>query len=270
MLFSFGFAYFGRRGHDEASTVNSVAVARLLPGGVLDVTSWSNVFVINGADYEIVLGGTGRLYATAQTFEPVNGVIQNGGRGRFRVDIPPYSSQPFVHRMKLKGDDRDVKVQEFVAHQKLTRLTLIVGKDFPSPASGDVVSVLYRDQIYSMNWTARRLDLAASPPQPLSEFMALVQWNDLSPYMVRRGNVPVTNAETVPGAQLDKMRGPLMAWSLDLRRHSEIPAYRLPDDRVRLFVWAELPESLKVESARIGRQQGRVLYVVDLPKPVKP
>ncbi len=61
VLFSLGFAYFGRRGHDEANSVNSVAVARQLPGGALDVTSWSNVFVINGADYAIVHGGTGRL-----------------------------------------------------------------------------------------------------------------------------------------------------------------------------------------------------------------
>ena len=108
VLFSLGFAYFGRRGHDEANSVNSVAVARQLPGGALDVTSWSNVFVINGADYAIVHGGTGRLYSTAQSFEAVNGVIRNGGRGRFDVDIPPYSSQPFLHRMKLKSDRVDV------------------------------------------------------------------------------------------------------------------------------------------------------------------
>ena len=104
VLFSFGFAWFGRRGHNEANAVNTIAVARPLPGGAWDVSSWTNVFVINGADYELVHGGSGRLYSTAQTFEAVNGVIRNGAHGRFDVDIPPYSSQAFVGRMKIAND----------------------------------------------------------------------------------------------------------------------------------------------------------------------
>ena len=124
VLFSLGFAYFGRRGHREASAVNSLAVARQLPGGAWDVTSWSNVFVINGTDYEIVHGGSQRLYSTAQTFEAVNGVIRNGNPGRFDVDIPPFSSQPFVGRLKVNGDRKLLNVLEFSAEPTLKKLEI--------------------------------------------------------------------------------------------------------------------------------------------------
>jgi hypothetical protein len=61
-----------------------------------------------------------------------------------------------------------------------------------------------------------------------------------------------------------------MAWSLDLRKKSDIPKFRLPDDRVRLFVWSELPDNLKIQNKLMGTQQGRLLSVLDVPKPVKP
>ena len=127
VLFSFGFAWFGRRGHNESNAVNTIAIARPLAGGAWDVSSWTNVFVINGADYQLVHGGSGRLYSTAQTFEAVNGVIRNGARGRFDVDIPPYSSQAFVSRMKVANDPLGVKLQEIAGDKQVTKLVLVDG-----------------------------------------------------------------------------------------------------------------------------------------------
>jgi hypothetical protein len=268
LLFSVGFAYFGRRGHKEATTVNSVSVARELPAGAWDVTSWSNMFVVNGADYAIVHGGTERLYSTAQAFEAVNGVISNGVAGRFDVDIPPFSSQTFVHRMKLKGQPFEIKVQQYPAGTKLSNLVLTVGEGFSHPTTTDSIFVLYRNQICPMRWSKGRLTLAGTA-ELLSQFLASIRWNDFSPYAMRFTNVPVANQMNSGPPQFDVLMSPLIAWSLGLRRQSDIGTFVLPDDRLRIFLWSELPESLKIEGPGMGKQQGRVLYVVDVQKPVK-
>jgi hypothetical protein len=268
VMFSLGFAYFGRRGHNEANVVNTVAVARQLPGGALDVTSWSNVFVINGGDYDIVHGGAERLYSTAQAFEAVNGVIHNGAAGQFAVDIPPYSSQPFVSRVKLKADDAEIAAKEFAGGAKLTKLVLTTGKNFPKPEHPEAAYVLYRDKFYVMSFSDGRLRLI-SQGQSLPEFFGSINWNDFSPYAMRFGNVRGRNPQNEPPLLFDFLMRPLIAWSLNLNRQSEIPTFRLPDDSIRLFVWSELPDSLKMAGSQLKTQKGRMLYVFDILKPGK-
>ncbi len=268
VLFSFGFAYFGRRGHNEANVVNTVAVARQLPGGALDVTSWSNVFVINGGDYDIAHGGTERLYSTAQAFEPVNGVIHNGAIGQFAVDIPPYSSQPFLSRVKLKADGMEIAAQEFSGGARLTKLILTTGKNFPKPEYPKAAYVLYRDRFYFVSFSDGRMRLIAQS-QSLPEFFGSINWNDFSPYAMRFGNVRGRSPQTEAPLLYDFLIRPLIAWSLHLHRQSEIPTFRLPDDRIRLFVWSELPDSLKMAGSQLKTQRGRMLYVFDILKPGK-
>jgi hypothetical protein len=271
VLFSVGFAYFGRRGHKEASAVNTLAVARQLPGGAWDVTSWSNVFVINGADYEIVHSGSGRLYSTAQTFEAVNGTIRNGSSGRFDVDIPPFSSQPFLARMKVNGDRNLLKVREFSAMGKaLTKLVLEPTNNFPRPADPAIVYVLSGDRLQPMEWSNGQLELSGSASEPLTEFFASIPWESLSPFAIRNARLVGRAPQDEGPPPFEDLLRPLMAWSLDLRKHGDIPTYRLPDDRLRLFVWSQLPDNLKVEDKLMGSQQGRVLFLIDVLKPVKP
>jgi hypothetical protein len=270
VLFSLGFAYFGRRGHNEANAVNSLAVARQLPGGAWDITSWSNVFVINGADYEIVHGGAERLYSTAQTFEAVNGTIRNGSPGRFDVDIPPFSSQPFVERLKVNGDRKLLKVLEFSAEPTLKKLDLEPTSNFPRPAHDDLVYVLFGDRFQRMTSSKGRLTLADTVSGPMTEFFAGVEWNNLSPFSIRNGGFARTQQQDRGPPPFDDLMRPLIAWSLDLRQQSDLRTFRLPADRARLFVWSELPENLKIQNKLMGSQQGRVLYVIDVPRAVKP
>lgn len=269
VLFSFGFAYFGRRGHKEANAVNTVAVARQLAGGASDITSWSNVFVINGADYDIVHGGSGRLYSTAQTFEAVNGFILNGAVGRFDVDIPPFSSQPFTSRMKLRQEPAEFKIQEFAGTPKLTKLVLAPGANFPQPAGADSAWIVCRDQIAPMTWSKGRLELTGAG-RALSQFLESVQWTNFSPYAMRFNNFRGGNPQESAPFPFEPLMRPLVAWSLHLRRQSDIPEFHLADDRLCLLVWADLPDRLKVQGPRFTNQKGRVLYVYDIPKPVKP
>jgi hypothetical protein len=270
VLFSVGFAYFGRRGHREASAVNSLAVARQLPGGAWDITSWSNVFVINGADYEIVHGGSERLYSTAQTFEAVNGTIRNGSPGRFDVDIPPFSSQPFVGRLKVNGDRKLLNVLEFSGEPALKKLVLEPTSSFPRPAGDEFVYVLFGDRFQRMSWSGGRLTLSDSAPGSMTEFFSTVEWGDLSPFAIRGGRFGRVDQQDQGPPPFDKLMRPFIAWSLDLRKQGDLHTTHLPTDHARLFVWSELPDTLKIENKMMPSQQGRVLYVIDVPRPVKP
>ncbi len=270
VLFSVGFAYFGRRGHREASAVNSLAVARQLPGGAWDITSWSNVFVINGADYEIVHGGSERLYSTAQTFEAVNGTIRNGSPGRFDVDIPPFSSQPFVGRLKVNGDRKLLNVLEYSAGPTLKKLVLEPTSSFPRPVDGEFVYVLFGDRFQRMSWSGGRLTLSDSAPGSMTEFFASVEWANLSPFTIRNGRFGRMDQQDQGPPPFDNLMRPLIAWSLNLRKKGDLRTMRLAADSARLFVWSELADNLKIENKAMRSQQGRVLYVIDVPRPVKP
>src|SRR5207248_2104431 len=77
-LFSLVFLFVGRRGYNEVTIVHSVAVARQQPGGsTLDVSQWSNAFVVEGGDYHLEHAGTSRVYSSCQDQERVNGEIRN-------------------------------------------------------------------------------------------------------------------------------------------------------------------------------------------------
>src|SRR3954471_16246164 len=58
--FSGLFAFIGRRGYDETTTIHTVAIATPLADGSLDVTGWTNAFVTSGANYAITNDGTGK------------------------------------------------------------------------------------------------------------------------------------------------------------------------------------------------------------------
>ena len=66
------------------------------------------------------------------------------------------------------------------------------------------------------------------------------------------------------------MGGQARAALENLKRGLEAVGATFADDRMRLFVWSELPNNLKVANPSMSRQQGRVLAVIDVPKPVKP
>ena len=57
LVFSLAFLLVGRRGYNESTVVHSVAVARQSQAGTLDVTQWSNAFVIHSGDYILCARG---------------------------------------------------------------------------------------------------------------------------------------------------------------------------------------------------------------------
>jgi hypothetical protein len=256
VVFSLAFGIVGQRGYGEATTVNSVAIVQPLPDGHLDVSQWSNAFVTSGAMYDIRHQGTGAIYSTCQETEAVHGQIHNGGEALFRVDIPPFSSREFAHRIRVKGTLPSVRVEAFVPNEGgLTELTLAVAPSFPE---ADELYVLYRDRFYSLTRRGERIALRTNAGT-VPAFLRIDQNAGFSsPFRY------MADERKLETRYLDLFI-PLVTRSLNVRSLSDAQALQWPADRLRLMYYADLLPELYVQNPRFTNQRGKALYCIDIP-----
>ena len=60
---------------------------------------------------------------------------------------------------------------------------------------------------------------------------------------------------------------PLLVRSFGLRRRDDVEAFRLPSDRLRLYLYCPMGEEFFAQVGGLVRQNGYVLYIVELPVP---
>jgi hypothetical protein len=289
LLFSLAFLTVGRRGYNEATVMHSVAVARQSAGGMLDVTQWSNAFVVRGGDYSFTHEGTGRIYSSCQEFEMVRGEIRNGPDAHFLADMPPWSSRAFSHRAVVPAPPIEVAVEEwqtiqdqspqattprtatsapvFRDERALLRLTLRKGRNFPQDDCD--LYVLYGRKLYRLKETGDRLELAGETG-PLSSLLRVSEYDEfrslVDPYFIPRQPF-LQRREPTQTDVFEAMFYPLLARSLDLADRHEVEDFRLRHDRARLLIYAPLPPELFAKDARFEKQIGYVLYCLDLFEP---
>jgi len=279
LLFSLAFFYIGRRGYGERTMVNSVAIARSLPDGRLDVTQWSDAFVVDGGDYGFTHRGSGRVYSTCQDEEPVRGEATSGAEARLLADMPPYSSRTFGHRVVLQApgvpatieslqfkmertpqptDLRDLSAAAVpsLPEPVLTELTIAKGPGFPE--AYHQMYVVYGRNIYSIGEEQGRLEMR-SEIGSLPMFLQLNDKNTFDPYFN-----PWLEKDGTPQELFEGLAKPLVARALDIGNSRDARNFKMPDDRVRLIVYAPMPEEFFVSDPRFGTQRGYVLYVYDL------
>ena len=266
IVFSLGFSFVGRRGYGEATVVHSVAVAQHLSGDHFDVTGWSNIFVTGGDDYVIDQAGWGALYSACQHLEAVNGVIKNGPGGRFVVDIPPYSSRPYSHRIKATAPAWKFAVEEFEGGAVLQKFAATADRPLDGIEAISPVYGLYRDRIYRFEIKGNRLELSNGSGLPVASYVGTIDSNafgQLSYYYT-------AFAEEQPAeVRFGNMHKPLVLQSLSLNSRAAAATYSLPEDRVRLFLFAPMPPSFHIRDPRFNRQIGQVLYAIDVFQPEK-
>lgn len=290
LFFSLVFLLVGRRGYDEVTIVHSVAIARQQPAGTtLDVTQWSNAFVVEGGDYTLDHPGTSRIYSTCQDQERVNREIRNGADAHLLADMPPFSSRPFAHRAVVGARPIDVEVEEWGTAvdqtpatttvrdlrraiddrpaRVLTNLKLKKGKSFPAPPA-DLYAVCGR-RLFRLKDTGTHVVLN-DDAGTLGTLLHADQFSEFAT-MFRRQAVqqPFQSQWRDPKPQdiFEDMFYPLLARCLELDDQKEVNEFVLPEDRVRLLVYAPLPENLFVTSPKFRRQDGYVLYSLDLFEP---
>jgi hypothetical protein len=259
---SFGFVFYsvGRRGYGETTSVNSVAIARPLSGDAYDVLQWSNVFVTDGNAYKMSYGGGGHLYSTCQQFEQVNGVIDNGLDGYFMVDIPRFSSRNFAHHGYVSQPHIVAEIVTFgVDGGELKELGLKIDDSFPSQQL--TVQILYKDKIYRLSRKESELQLIGSG-RPIAEYLQTTDefsaWSNANNPWYRDEKL------TDPRTLYDSLLPPLVARALEIEDPPEAAKYSLPEDRLRLLLYAPATTPFFIDSELLSRQAGYVLYVTDI------
>ncbi len=262
VLFSILFSIVGQRGYGEATAVHSVAIAKSLPGGALDVASWNNVFVTGGDKYLIKHNGQGALYSTCSETEAVNGLINNGLDGSFAVDIPPFSNREFAMRIKFPSGSPTVKVDDIKIDSG--RLAdLVVSVEGLTAQDTQFVNALYGDRFYGMHWQDGKLKMSsdAGDAPSMLKLQSMQNWSNYNNYGYRYGGQAVQTVQE----RFNLMFAPLLSRSLNVMRESEARQVRLSGDLVRIYLYAKMPPELAVQNKRLGGQHGHVLYSIDVP-----
>lgn len=257
--FTFLFNLAGRRGQGETSAIHSLSYAREIAGGTYDVVQWINVFTAHGAYYTITHPAADNLYSTSEDYEAVNGVIENGKDGRFRLDLPMFSQRSFMHAAEMKGPDAPVKITSWQGGETLKHLVLGVDRDFAK----QILSgwILQGDQIYPAVITKDGLECNGSDAQPVRSFTAL---SGSEQFAINNGYQPQEQGanDMIPYQYLVK---PLIAWSLETVDLTQSKALaRQAGGHVQLFVFAHSPASFGVAGSDLGHETGCVLYHFDL------
>jgi len=248
-LFALAFLIAGKRGAGEQQITHSVSIARALGDRRFDVTQWLSAFAVEGDTYKLTHPAASNVYSASSDMESVNGRIFNGREGHFLVDLPLYSSRPFLHRAVMTGPDTSVEVERW----NKDGITFRTGKDFPAAT-----------EVWA-KWEGlfRRMKLQdgtlVRDPSDGWETEA----NVFEAQHLMAGNGMQFGEQTLDTKKLVR---PLIARALggvEGMQHYA-PSRPLPKDQLQLFIYAPMPASFGVQSKGFGRENGWVLYVQDV------
>ena len=263
-LFSLLFSYVGQRGYGEATAVHTVAIAKPLPDGQMDVASWSNIFVTGGADYDLRHNNaSGSLYSTCNEHEQVKGVINNGAEAFFKVDIPPFSNRELASRTRIQYDGPKLHITELKLQDgKLAELELVVYG--LKRADVERQYALIGNTFYMLVWRDDKLVLANETGN-VQGMLQVQQKVQQYPYGYRGGYGYGYETQTSTPERYSQMFDLLLSRSLSVSRDKEAEQLRVPPNLIRVFLYAKMPREFAIQEKRLGNQEGRVLYSITLP-----
>lgn len=266
-LFSILFWSVGKRGYGETTTINSLVIATPLEGDQYDLKCWVNAFVTSGSEYEFSSTGNGIIFTTAQEAEKVRGAIYNGLDGIFFSDIPPFSSRRFMYRIKAPYKDQNINVIDYEIDENSQLTSLLIEARSALPDNISKTQVIYDRKIYDL----RQSEEDGRTYWVLSNSrIALTDWNTkLTPDSVYARRYGYRNEEMDTTRLYNNLYENMVMNHLNLHRPSEINQYQGERARIKLFLYAEIPEELKIKTNVQGVQQGRILFAYDLPLPEK-
>ena len=264
-VFSTVFWRIGKRGYGETTAINSVIIAHPLKDDQCDVTCWNNAFVTDGAKYQFSSSGDGIIFTTAQEAEKVKGAIFNGVEGRFYSDIPPFSSRSFMYRIKAPFKNQNIKVLEYKigANSILESLKLELSPAFPKNPLN--LHVLYGRTLYHLSQTQENDRTCWTLHKARTPLTAWQSTMESDSNFARRAVYLEEEKESHEIYELLYRR--LVLKELNLIRPGQLRNYQSDKARVKVFLYTALPEELKLKTNVQGAQQGRALFVYDLPLP---
>lgn len=262
LVFTLLFTFVGRRGYGEQANLRSVALAHSLGDGTYDVTQWGNAFVTRSGQYEIRHEAPNNIYASGQEDGGVAGVIQSGPGGVFGVEIPLFSSMPFVHRARIPGPRLDTALVALDQTKTQGQLRLSLNPDIAREA---VHVYAYRAGVYYT--LARKKDeFVSSSAQVFDEFLPeneRQRWMYGQSFGGRRDKKEKDFDPTEDYSVLSRIMcaRAVDEFALMLYGHQGLSPGK---DRVRVCVFAEGGANLHASGDDFGLQETYVLYVEDV------
>ena len=267
--FAWLLSFLGRRGHGEATAIHSLTYAHHLGGNDYDCTQWVNAFVTRGARYPITHAAPYdahyNLYSTCLDVEAVSGTIRNGKDGAFAVNIPLFSSRPFLHRAKLRGPAIRLRVVAWQGSAQLQRLVLAPGPDFPKDVQE--MWVRHRGVFYPLARRQHLLEARVRSGESADQFLGenahelfgTTPWGAPWPADDEDDEEPVER-------RFARLYRPLIAHAVGGAGRLDPTIVHPPGraDHVQVFLYARAPESFRIQGGRFGKRIAFVLYHVDL------
>jgi|GEM_PF-1683034 len=262
-LFCLIFLIIGHYSANRISQISSLIIADVLPDNEIDITEWSSLGIASGGDFQISHAGDSHIYSTCQQFTKVNGVVTSGSDGKLQVDIPTNSSRSFFHRGKIPKTTFRVNVKSFLANEmRLETLSLEIDKKFPNQV--DQIHFLFGARLYELNKVDNRLEFRGTSRNVSSLLNAnpLLDQYYLPPTSVFPFPRPRDQNYILP---LNHLFPVLLQRALHLSSLDESRHFHLLENRGKLFVLSNMPDSLFPETPNITRKQGIVLYCLEVP-----
>ena len=259
LIASVCFYAVGRRSGDESMVIRSLSIANEMPDGQMDLTSWSEAAVTIGGYFSFQHSGEGTLFSTASSTERVNAEIVNSVNAQLDVDIPPYSSRTFIYQTQVDQKPLDIRLDGLLAEAgRLQALNLTTGDNFPDDVAQ--VVVLYNKSFYRMVEEKTGGYRLVRSIGTLSSMAYTVATDRFGIYFD-----PEFDKYKEADKALRSAFRPLICRQLGLQSVSDDEATPLPQDRVRVFVYAKMPQEFLPQSDDFDHKLGYVLYVKNIP-----
>lgn len=262
LVFSMLFLMIGRRGYGETTNLQTLGVARAEDDTHWSVFEWNALFVTSGDNYSAAAENQQAVLATGDTVDRSDAQIVSGNNAQIAMRIPPFSSQTFVGRRRLTGTDWQLKIlEQDIQPSGLVRLVIQTGPGFPADQVRRSLVLIGR-RIYEMRFdsTKRTLTLFGNKRslaefcQPVPNYDYMNPWNQPQQKEVK-DIVDKFYEESLPS---------LMRRSLIDDLVHNPTRFELPADRIRLFVYAEIPEEFSMSLSAEAKNTGRILFTKDI------
>ena len=263
-VFSLMFLFIGRRGYGESTCMHSAAIARCEDDTHCSLLQMTTLFVTDGNTYSIDDKDHQTLLASGTSEENVDALITSGNTASFVSRIPPYSSQAVRSRRRLPTENWELAITSLKQQaDELTELTVAFGEKFPEDSLVKC-EILHRNRIHNtkIDRSSRRITLRSSR-ELLRVYCAGTQ------YFTGGGPIPMLEVvEDEPDdpveACFQRMLPGLVRRSLLDDCANDIARFRLPEDRIRLLIYAPMSDQQQLQVNAEVRRIGRILYVRDL------
>ncbi|OAI57599.1 hypothetical protein AYO47_07895 [Planctomyces sp. SCGC AG-212-M04] len=257
-LFSMAFKTVGQRGYGEQTAWNAVStVRRVAPGRFLTET-FSNAFVTSGGMYAFKHAGEGQIYSSGGSNDTRRGECFNRPNSGIEIEIPPFSSQTFLHAGIVSSPDFDVDFKK--ARIEGNHLDLEV------ELNGQIPTIYTTHAVYGnqhVTLTRSGNVLRSSPGE--SNLFQYTQNNNYG-YGYGRNNTTQTDPTTIyAAAEMPLFIRNLWLSTESRNNNNSNNELKLSGKVVRVYLYADMPAEFLEVTGGPEKRQGRVLYVFEHP-----